>query len=286
MMTMQQQAGARVPVRCRRAGVTAIRATVAPPRPLQAQTRVQAKPALVNGVIFRQLFDGPSSTYTFLVACPHTYEAILIDPVYEQAERDLEVADDLGVNLVVAANTHAHADHITGSGKLKTLSKGVRSAIAAASGAVGDMQLQDNDTIQVGSLAIRCISTPGHTNGCMSFYLAPVQPGVGGMVFTGDALLIRGCGRTDFQQGNAGLLYDNIHTKLFTLPDDTLVLPGHDYSGRCMSSIGEERRLNPRLTKPRQEFINLMHDLNLPHPKQIGRALPANMKDGADFPYA
>lgn len=249
-------------------------------------TRVKTKPALVNGVIFRQLFDGPSSTYTYLVACPETNDAVLIDPVYEQVERDLEVVDDLGVNLVVAANTHAHADHITGSGKLKAMRPNVRSAIAAASGAAGDMQLKDGDTITVGSLDIRCISTPGHTNGCMSFYLPPAQEGACGMVFTGDALLVKGCGRTDFQQGNAGMLYDNIHNKLFTLPDDTLIMPGHDYKGRSMSSIGDEKRLNPRLTKTRQEFINLMHDLNLPHPKQISRALPANMKDGADFPYA
>jgi sulfur dioxygenase len=266
-----------------RLAVVPVRAAVVAP---QVSQKTRAKPALINGIIFRQLIDADSSTYTFLLACPQTHEAILIDPVYEQVDRDLEIVDDLGVKLLLAANTHAHADHITGSGKLKALRPGMCSAIAAASGAAGDIQLSDGDTLTVGSLHIKCLSTPGHTNGCMSFYLPPVQPDTAGMVFTGDALLIKGCGRTDFQQGNAGLLYDNIHSQLFTLPEDTLVLPGHDYKGRCMSSIGAEKSCNPRLTKTRQEFINLMHNLNLPHPKQISRALPANMKDGADFPYA
>eukprot|EP00878_Enallax_costatus_P023641 GHUV01025151.1.p1 GENE.GHUV01025151.1~~GHUV01025151.1.p1 ORF type:complete len:121 (+),score=22.43 GHUV01025151.1:468-830(+) len=120
----------------------------------------------------------------------------------------------------------------------------------------------------------------------MCFYLAPVAAGEAGLVFTGDALLIRGCGRTDFQQGDPGELYDNIHSKIFTLPDDTVVYPGHDYQGRTASSIAEEKTLNPRLTKSREEFIQIMQNLNLPYPKQINRALPANLKDGADFPYA
>ncbi|GBF96501.1 hypothetical protein Rsub_09843 [Raphidocelis subcapitata] len=244
-----------------------------------------SKPALTNGVIFRQLFDGASSTYTYLLADPLSLEAVLIDPVLEQAERDLEVVDGLGLNLVLTLNTHCHADHITGSGKLKALRPGVRSAIAAASGAAGDVQLRDGDSVPFGALALACIATPGHTSGCMSFYLPPAAPGAAGLVFTGDALLIRGCGRTDFQGGDAAGLYDTVHARLFSLPDDTLVLPGHDYRGRTASSIAEERALNPRLTKGRGEFVALMAGLGLPYPKQIDRALPANLEDGARFPY-
>lgn len=183
-------------------------------------------------------------------------------------------------------NTHCHADHITGSGKLKALRKGVRSSIAAAAGAACDVALRDGDAVRFGGLALRVIATPGHTDGCVCFYLPPVVEGASGMVFTGDALLIRGCGRTDFQQGDAGLLYDNIHAKIFTLPDDTLVFPGHDYKGRTASSVAEEKALNPRLTKGRGDFIELMANLGLPYPKQIDRALPANREDGANFPYA
>ncbi|KAI8470278.1 MAG: ETHE1 protein, mitochondrial precursor [Monoraphidium minutum] len=245
-----------------------------------------AKPALTNGVIFRQLFDTTSSTYTYLLADPATADAVLIDPVLEQVERDLEIVDQLGLNLVEVTNTHCHADHITGSGKIKALRKGVRSSIAAASGAAGDVKLADGDALRFGRLALRVIATPGHTSGCISFYLPPAGPVSGGMVFTGDALLIRGCGRTDFQGGDSGELFDNLHAKVLALPEDTLVFPGHDYKGRTSSSVGEERAHNPRLTKGRGAFIDLMAGLNLPYPKQIDRALPANLNDGTDFPYA
>lgn len=162
----------------------------------------------------------------------------------------------------------------------------MRSSIAAASGAACDVALRDGDYVRFGSLSLRVVATPGHTSGCVCFYLPPAAPGAAGLLFSGDALLIRGCGRTDFQQGNAGLLYDNIHSKIFSLPDATLVFPGHDYKGRTSSSVAEEKAHNPRLTKPRPEFIELMANLGLPYPKQIDRALPANLKDGADFPYA
>lgn len=252
-----------------------------------------SKPALTNGIIFRQLFDGASSTYTYLLADPLSRDALLIDPVLEQVERDLEIVDDLGLNLVELLNTHCHADHITGTGKIKALCPGARSAIAAAAGAAADVQLRDGDHIRCGALTLHAIATPGHTSGCMCFYLAP-PPAAGaaaagnatGMLFSGDALLIRGCGRTDFQQGSAGTLYDSIHRKIFTLPDATLVFPGHDYRGRTASSVGEERAVNPRLTRSREEFVALMGELNLAYPKQIDRALPANLKDGVDFPYA
>uniref|UniRef100_A0A383W3C2 persulfide dioxygenase n=1 Tax=Tetradesmus obliquus TaxID=3088 RepID=A0A383W3C2_TETOB len=252
-----------------------------------AASRQLTRLPLTHGIIFRQLFDAISSTYTYLLACPDTLQAALIDPVLEQAERDLEVVDDLGLSLTHLLNTHCHADHITGTGKIKALRPGARSCISAASGAAADLQLQPDQALTLGSLRISCLATPGHTNGCMSFYLPPAaaagQPGV---VFSGDALLIRSCGRTDFQQGDAALLYDNIHNKIFSLPDDTLIYPGHDYKGRTVSSVAEEKTLNTRLTKPKEQFVQLMADLNLPLPKQIQRSLPANLKDGVDFPYA
>uniref|UniRef100_A0A383VCV9 Metallo-beta-lactamase domain-containing protein n=1 Tax=Tetradesmus obliquus TaxID=3088 RepID=A0A383VCV9_TETOB len=170
--------------------------------------------------------------------------------------------------------------------KFMALRPSVCSSIAAASGAAADIQLQHGDIIKFGSLALHAIATPGHTSGCLCFYLPPAGAGAPGLVFTGDALLIRGCGRTDFQQGDAALLYDGIHAKLFTLPDDTLVYPGHDYKGRTCSSIAEEKAHNPRLSKSKEEFVELMDSLGLPYPKQIDRALPANLEDGAKFPYA
>lgn len=228
------------------------------------------------------MFDAASSTYTYLIADPVSKEAVLLDPVLEQVERDLQLIDELGLKLTQTANTHCHADHITGSGKIKSLRPGITSAIAAASTAAADVQLTHGDIIAVGSLKLACLATPGHTNGCMSFYL----PGAGarvGMVFTGDALLIRGCGRTDFQEGDAGKLYDAVHMQLFNLPDSTIVYPAHDYKGRTASSVGEEKAHNPRLTKSREEFIHLMDKLGLPPPKMLEKAVPANLKCGIDF---
>lgn len=238
-------------------------------------------------VVLRQLFDPASSTYTYLVGDADEKTAVLIDPVLEQVERDLQIVDELGLELTITLNTHCHADHITGSGKIKALRPGVRSAIAKASGASADVLLQPGDPVRVSSsLSLQVLATPGHTDGCTSFYLPPPSGGDVGAVFTGDALLIRGCGRTDFQQGDAGRLYDSVHRVLFSLPPSTLVFPAHDYRGRSASSIGEEAAHNPRLTKSREEFIEIMAHLGLPYPKQIDRALPANINCGADFPYA
>jgi len=234
-------------------------------------------------VSITQLFDGPkpqgggSATYTYILADSKTKEAIIIDPVLEQVDRDLEVISSQGLTLTQALNTHCHADHITGTGELKKRVGGLRSAISAASGAKADVMLKEGESIcwSDGRPLLRVLSTPGHTNGCVSFVCEPL-----GAVFTGDVLLIGGCGRTDFQEGSAADLYDSVHNKLFTLPDDTIVYPAHDYKGRLRSTIKTEKTTNPRLTKSKEEFAQIMANLNLPYPAQIDRALPANLVCG------
>ncbi|CAF3867669.1 unnamed protein product [Rotaria sp. Silwood1] len=247
--------------------------------------------------IFRQLYEAISSTYTYLLADPTTKEALIIDPVIETVERDAKLIQQLGLKLRYAVNTHVHADHVTGSGKLKTLFPECKSVLSKQSGAKADIYVQDGEFIKIGEsgktpVVIECRSTPGHTNGCMSFVWHDY-----GAVFTGDAVLIRGCGRTDFQQGSADQLYTSIKTKIFVLPDHYLVFPAHDYTGihgilcsqegyklhriiylgQTCSSILEEKTHNPRLTKSREEFIDIMNNLKLSYPKQIDKALPANL---------
>ncbi|KAF6264198.1 beta-lactamase-like protein [Scenedesmus sp. NREL 46B-D3] len=200
-------------------------------------------------LVFRQLFDKESSTYTYLLADAETKEAMLIDPVLEQVERDLQIIDEMGLRLVQTPNTHCHADHITGSGKIKSLRPGVKSLIGADTGAAADVHLREGDTIKCGAIELRVLSTPGHTSSCSSYYMPPDGPDGVGRVFTGDALLIRGCGRTDLQEGDAKRLYGSVHSRLFTLPDDTLVYPAHDY---------KEKTHNPRLSKSQSEFEDIM----------------------------
>jgi sulfur dioxygenase len=233
-------------------------------------------------IIFRQLFDtSGSSTYTYLLGDPISKEAVLIDPVKEMVERDLAVVNDLGLKLKYAINTHCHADHITGSGDLKKQLPDLKSVIAKASGARADIHIEHGDVISFGDASnvinLEVRATPGHTDGCVSYVCE-------NMVFTGDALLIRGCGRTDFQGGSSDKLFDAVREQLFTLPDETLVFPAHDYKGRMMSTIGEEKSLNPRLgvAKTKEEFIEIMNNLNLAYPKRIDVALPANLKCGID----
>lgn len=226
-------------------------------------------------LIFRQLFESSSSTYTYLLGDIDTKECILIDPVLETVERDKKLIDELKLTLKYILNTHVHADHITGSGELKKYFQSAKSVISKSSDAQADITTQHEDIISFGKHSIVCISTPGHTSGCMSYLLQDKS-----MVFTGDALLIRGCGRTDFQSGSSEELYKSIHSHIFTLPDSTLVYPAHDYKGMMVSSIGEEKQYNPRLTKSKDEFINIMSNLNLAYPKQIDRAVPANMLCG------
>lgn len=228
-----------------------------------------------TNAIFYQLFEHESSTYTYLIADPISREAALIDSVIETVERDLQLIKDLDLKLKYILDTHIHADHITGAGELRKRT-GAKSAVSALAHVnCVDIPLQDGEDLFLGDKKIKALATPGHTDSCMSFVFE-------GRVFTGDALLIRGTGRTDFQQGSADKLYDSVHKKLFTLPEDTLVYPGHDYRGQTATTIGLEKRLNPRLgsTKTKAEFIKTMSELKLANPKKIHEAVPANLGCG------
>lgn len=222
-------------------------------------------------MLFRQLFDNNSSTYTYLIANENTKAAILIDPVLEQVERDLKLIQELGLVLHYCIETHIHADHITGTGKLRELTGCLGMVPENPGVSCADKHIQDGEIIQLDGIVIQAISTPGHTDSHAAYLVNQDR------VFTGDSLLIRGCGRTDFQSGNAGTLFDVVTHKLFTLPDTTLVYPGHDYQGFTVSTIGEEKQHNPRFKgHNRDSFMQLMSNLNLPHPQKIMVALPAN----------
>jgi len=225
-------------------------------------------------MIFRQLFDEESSTYTYLLVDDLSREAVLIDPVIAHVDRYIAVINHLQCTLIYSLETHVHADHITAGGLLRQKT-GAATAVGLQCGAKNaDIQLEDGDEIKFGQHVIQVIATPGHTPGSVSFLSED-------RLFTGDSLLINGCGRTDFQGGDAGTLYDCITQKLFTLPDETLVYPGHDYHGRRVSSIAQEKRINPRLAnKSREEFIKIMNELDLPKPRLIDLAVPANRMCG------
>jgi len=226
-------------------------------------------------VIFRQLFDKESSTFTYLVGDDGSRKAALVDPVVEHVERDLRLVSELGLELAVILDTHVHADHITGAGTLRTRT-GAKTHFSVRGGpACADVLLNDGDIVQVGALVIRGLATPGHTNSCMSY-------AVGDRVFTGDALMVRGCGRTDFQEGDAATLWQSVHEKLFVMPDATYVYPAHDYRGHTCSTIGEEKKWNPRLggSATLASFVALMGSLHLPPPAKIHEAVPANQACG------
>lgn len=232
---------------------------------------------MANGLrrtIFRQLFDSESWTYTYLLGCPKSGEAVLIDPVDTQVERDWQFIKELGLDLKYAINTHCHADHITGTGILKGLSS-CQSMISHAAGAKADILLKDGDHIRFGDQVLEAMMTPGHTDGCMTFL-----DRFGRRAFTGDTLLIRACGRTDFQQGDPRLLYDSVHNRIFSLQPDFLLYPAHYYKGRSVTSVGEEMKYNPRLTKSKEEFVIIMENLGLAKPKKIDEALPWNIMCG------
>jgi len=224
-------------------------------------------------MIFRQLFDQDTWTYTYLLADEQSREAVLIDPVLEQLERDITLLNELGLTLKYTFDTHVHADHVTANGALRERT-GCKAGVSARGGAgCADLQLKEGDMFAFGAHHINVLETPGHTDGCVSFVC-------GDKVFTGDALFIRGCGRTDFQQGDAGKLYDSIIDKLYILADATWVYPGHDYRGMEVSTIGEEKAHNPRIRLGRDGFIQFMTNLNLPHPKRIHETVPVNLECG------
>lgn len=229
-----------------------------------------------KNLIFQQLFETQSSTYTYLLADAVSKEAILIDTVIETVDRDLKLVAELGLKLVYVLDTHIHADHVTGAGEIRRRT-GVKTAVPkTASVACSDLNLSEGDELSFGPFKIKTLETPGHTDSSLSFSCE-------GMVFTGDVLLIRGTGRTDFQSGSAEDLFDSVHKKLFTLPKDTKVYPAHDYKGFTSSTIEMEIQHNPRVgggkTKP--QFVQIMKDLKLDLPKKIKESLPANMACGS-----
>lgn len=222
-------------------------------------------------MIFKQLYDPLSSTYTYLLGCENTDQAMLIDPVIATMERDLAELDRMGLKLAYSVDTHIHADHITSALELKK-----RTGSKIANPGIDhlpctDVYLEEGIPLMLGNIRLDPLHTPGHTDGHFAYRL-------GDRVFTGDALLIDGCGRTDFQNGSAAELYHSIHRKLFSLPEETLVYPGHDYQQRRISSIGQEKLRNPRvgMDKTQAEFEQIMADLKLPYPKFIDYAVPGN----------
>ncbi|ALA24340.1 Zn-dependent hydrolase [Piscirickettsia salmonis] len=225
-------------------------------------------------MIFRQLFDNQTSTYTYLIASDYGKESIIIDPVDSKIDSYIQLLSELSLKLVYSIDTHVHADHVTGSGLLmqQTNCKIIMGKQSKAENI--SLKANENEPIKIDNLTIQPIYTPGHTDDSYCFLL-------NNMVFTGDTLLIRGTGRTDFQNGNPFSQYDSIFNKLLTLPDQTLVYPGHDYNGNTVSTIFEERLFNPRLQiKSKDEYAELMSNINLPKPKNIDIAVPKNLNCG------
>jgi sulfur dioxygenase len=228
-------------------------------------------------MIFRQLFDSETSTFTYLIADETARQSVLIDCVFEQHLRDLALIRELGLELLFTLETHVHADHVTGGWLMKE-AVGSRIALSEKGGAEGaGLLLGHADVIEFGNLRLGVRATPGHTNGCLSYVLSDQS-----MAFTGDSLLIRAAGRTDFQQGSAATLYRSVHEQLYSLPDSCLIYPGHDYSGRTVTTVAEEKSHNPRLGEGvrEQDFKGYMDNLGLPHPKKLDIAVPANLRCG------
>lgn len=258
-----------------------VRVRPVPPAPLSNRAmREPQNQETSSMLLFRQFFDPETSSYTYLIADRQTKDAVLVDTVLEQVDRDLQVLQELGLTLRYCLETHIHADHITGAGKLRQQTgcqvlvpqnAAVTKADPSKAAARSDRTLEGGETLRVGSVVIEAIATPGHTDSHVAYLVNKTH------LLTGDALLIRGCGRTDFQSGDAGTLYDVVTQKLFTLPDETLVYPAHDYKGRTVSTIGEEKRSNPRFAdRTRNQFITIMNNLNLSYPKKMHQAIPAN----------
>src|ERR1700693_6590205 len=225
-------------------------------------------------MIFRQLFDSVSSTYSYLLASRRGGEALIIDPVLEKVDRYLQLVAELDLKLVKAVDTHIHADHITGLGALRDRTHCITVMGEMSNVDVVSMRLSEGDKLTIEGVALDVLYTPGHTDDSYSFLLHD-------RVFTGDTLLIRGTGRTDFQNGDARAQYDSIFKKLLRLPDETMLSPAHDSKGETVSTIGEEKQFNPRLqVKSMDEYVELMNNLNLPNPKMMDVAVPANMRVG------
>jgi sulfur dioxygenase len=236
--------------------------------PLRALTLAESR------MIFRQLFDSTSGTYTYLLASRHGGEALIIDPVLEKVDRYLQLVRELDLKLVKAVDTHLHADHVTGLGALRDRTHCITVMGEHTHADVVSMRVAEGDHIDIEGLRLDVLYTPGHTDDSYSFLWAD-------RVFTGDTLLIRGTGRTDFQNGNPRAQYDSIFNKLLKLPDETLVFPAHDYKGDTVSTIGEEKSFNPRLkVKSIDEYVDLMNNLKLPNPKMMDVAVPANIHVG------
>lgn len=226
-------------------------------------------------MIFEQMFEMESSTYSYLLGCENTNQAVLIDPVESELDKYIKVLENYGLDLIYTFETHVHADHITGADLLRK-KFGSKSVVHRDAGAMcADLLVTNGIHLTIGSIDIEVRYTPGHTSGCVS-YLNNDR------IFTGDTILIDGCGRTDFQNGDAGQLYDSIHKQIFQLPDETLIYPGHDYKGETVTTVGEEKKQNSRVgnNKTREEFITLMSKLKLAYPKRIDKALPANQACG------
>jgi len=223
----------------------------------------------------RPLFDDESSTWSYIVYDIDARKALIIDPVLDQFERDFQHITEMGLTLAYVLETHVHADHVTAASAFKD-----RCDSQIVYGAFNDIQgadhlLKEGQEVRIGKTALKVISTPGHTKGCVCYH-AP------GALFTGDTLMVRACGRTDFQDGSAQTLYKSVHDKIFSLPEGTKIYPAHDYKGMLCSTIGEEKTHNPRLgnDKSESEFVEIMQNLNLEHPKKIDIAVPANLKAG------
>jgi len=225
-------------------------------------------------MIFRQLFDSTSGTYTYLIASRHGGEALIIDPVLERVDRYLQLVRELDLKLVKAVDTHLHADHVTGLGALRDRTHCITVMGEQTHADVVSMRVAEGDGIEIEGLRLDVLYTPGHTDDSYSYLW-------GDRVFTGDTLLIRGTGRTDFQNGDPRAQYESLFNKLLKLPDDTMVYPAHDYKGDTVSTIGEEKQFNPRLkVKSIDEYVELMNNLKLPNPKMMDVAVPANMHVG------
>lgn len=230
-------------------------------------------------MIFRQLFEPISSTFTYLLACEETGQALLIDPVLPTWQRDLQLLNESGLKLAYTLDTHIHADHITSAATLRREAGSKIAHPAIDQLDCTDIDIEEGKPFTMGSISLDPLFTPGHTDGHHAYH---IRDGLGERVFSGDALLIEACGRTDFQNGDAPTLYRSIHEKLFSLPDESLVFPAHDYEGRRVTSIGQEKNRNPRLgnNKTEAEFVKIMDGMDLPYPKFIDYAVPGNRQCG------